>query len=171
MKKQKLSLYSGLFSGMVQEVNEKLSSAFAGMKEKQIEESTVTVKISLALAEKPVVTEDGGLRAVAVPVISYKLQSAMKFVTSSAGVMDTGGLELERAADGTYVLSPAVGSQIGMEEADEPEDADDALLAELAEEYGVDMETVQAVVAGEETSVEDIVAGSKVLEPIPEVGA
>lgn len=38
MKKQKLSLYSGIFAGMVQEVNQTLADAFDGMKAKQIEE-------------------------------------------------------------------------------------------------------------------------------------
>lgn len=156
MKKQKLSLYSGIFSGMVQEVNDTLAAAFDGMKEKKIEESTVTVKISLALAEKPVVTEDGGLRAVAVPVISYKLQSAMKFVTSSAGVMDTGGMELEQAADGTYVLSPAVGSQVTMDEMEPETDTDAVYLEELEKEYGI-----------EEPDAEEDAAVSKVLEAIP----
>lgn len=157
MKKQKLSLYSGIFSGMVQEVNDTLAAAFDGMKEKKIEESTVTVKISLALTEKPVVADDGGLRAVQVPVISYKLQNAMKYVVSSAGVMDTGGMELETEPDGTYVLAPAVGSQVSMEEMqDDGADADDALLADLAEEYGVDMETARDVVAGEIPSAEGV---------------
>lgn len=149
MKKQKLSLYSGIFAGMVQEVNQTLADAFDGMKAKQIEESTVTVKISLALTEKPVVQEDGRIKAVQVPVISYKLQNSMKYVVSSAGVMDTGGMELEQNPDGSYVLAPAVGSQIEMEESDEAEDSEDALLAELAEEYGVEMDTAQDVVMGE----------------------
>lgn len=149
MKKQKLSLYSGVFAGMVQEVNQTLADAFDGMKAKQIEESTVTVKISLALTEKPVVQDDGRIKAVQVPVISYKLQNSMKYVVSSAGVMDTGGMELEQNPDGSYVLAPAVGSQIEMEESDEAEDSEDALLAELAEEYGVEMDTAQDVVMGE----------------------
>lgn len=148
MKKQKLSLYSGIFAGMVQEVNQTLADAFDGMKAKQIEESTVTVKISLALTEKPAVQEDGRIRAVQVPVISYKLQNSMKYVMSSAGVMDTGGMELEQNPDGSYVLTPAAGSQIEMEESDEAEDSEDALLAELAEEYGVEMDTAQDVVMG-----------------------
>ena len=150
MKKQKLSLYSGIFAGMVQEVNQTLADAFDGMKEKQIEESTVTVKISLALTEKPVVQDDGRVKAVQVPVISYKLQNAMKYVVSSAGVMDTGGMELEQNPDGSYVLAPAVGSQVTIDElpdGQEP-DGDDELLASLAEEYGVDMDTAQDVVMG-----------------------
>lgn len=142
MKKQKLSLYSGIFSGMVQEVNETLAAAFDGMKEKQIEESTVTVKISLALVEKPVATEDGGVRAVQVPVISYRLQNAMKYVVSSAGVMDTGGMELETEPDGSYVFAPAVDTQVAMDEfpdGQEPEtDTDAVYLAALEEEYGID---------------------------------
>ena len=150
MKKQKLSLYSGIFAGMVQEVNQTLADAFDGMKAKQIEESTVTVKISLALIEKPVVQDDGRVRAVQVPVISYKLQNSMKYVVSSAGVMDTGGMELEQNPDGSYVLAPSVGSQVTMDELpDEQEpDGDDELLASLAEEYGVDMDTAQDVVMG-----------------------
>ena len=137
MKKQKLSLYSGIFAGMVQEVNRTLADAFDGMKAKQIEESTVTVKISLALTEKPVVQDDGRLKAVQVPVISYKLQNSMKYVVSSAGVMDTGGMELEQDPDGSYVLAPAVGSQIRMDEQGEPigPDEDEELLAALAEAY------------------------------------
>lgn len=148
MKEQKLSLYSGIFAGMVQEVNQTLADAFDGMKEKQIEESTVTVKISLALTEKPVVQEDGRIKAVAVPVISYKLQNAMKYVVSSAGVVYTGGMELEQNPDGSYVLAPAVGSQIGMDETpdeqeptetDEEEmDPDTVYLNELDREYGIE---------------------------------
>ena len=142
MKKQKLSLYSGIFAGMVQEVNQTLADAFDGMKAKQIEESTVTVKISLALTEKPVVQDDGRVRAVQVPVISYKLQNSMKYVVSSAGVMDTGGMELEQNPDGSYVLSPSVGSQVTMDELpDEQEpDEDAAYLDALAEEYPIEQE-------------------------------
>lgn len=147
MKKQKLSLYSGIFAGMVQEVNQTLADAFDGMKAKQIEESTVTVKISLALTEKPAVQDDGRIKAVQVPVISYKLQNSMKYVVSSAGVMDTGGMELEQNPDGSYVLAPAVGSQVTMDELpdgqepDAPEvDADAVYLEELEKEYGVETE-------------------------------
>lgn len=138
MKKQKLSLYSGIFAGMVQEVNQTLADAFDGMKAKQIEESTVTVKISLALTEKPVVQEDGRIKAVQVPVISYKLQNSMKYVVSSAGVMDTGGMELEQNPDGSYVLAPAAGSQVTMDEQEPDEDA--AYLESLAEEYPIEQE-------------------------------
>ena len=138
MKKQKLSLYSGIFAGMVKEVNKTLADAFDGMKAKQIEESTVTVKISLALTEKPVVQDDGRVKAVQVPVISYKLQNSMKYVVSSAGVMDTGGMELEQNPDGSYVLAPAVGSQVTMDE-QEP-DGDEAYLEALAEEYPIEQE-------------------------------
>lgn len=138
MKKQKLSLYSGIFAGMVQEVNQTLADAFDGMKAKQIEESTVTVKISLALTEKPVVQDYGRVRAVQVPVISYKLQNSMKYVVSSAGVMDTGGMELEQNPDGSYVLAPAVGSQVTMDEQEPDEDA--AYLEALAEEYPIEQE-------------------------------
>ena len=140
MKKQKLSLYSGIFAGMVQEVNKTLADAFDGMKAKQIEESTVTVKISLALTEKPVVQDDGRVKAVQVPVISYKLQNSMKYVVSSAGVMDTGGMELEQNPDGSYVLAPAVGSQVTMDEQETDEDA--AYLEALAEEYPIEQEPV-----------------------------
>ena len=140
MKKQKLSLYSGIFFGMVQEVNKTLADAFDGMKAKQIEESTVTVKISLALTEKPVVQDDGRVKAVQVPVISYKLQNSMKYVVSSAGVMDTGGMELEQNPDGSYVLAPAAGSQVSMDEQEPDEDA--AYLEALAEEYPIEQEPV-----------------------------
>lgn len=151
MKKQKLSLYSGIFAGMVQEVNQTLADAFDGMKAKQIEESTVTVKISLVLAEKPVVQDGERVRTVQVPVISYKLQNSMKYVVSSAGVMDTRGMELEQNPDGSYVLAPSAGSQVSIDElSDEQEpEGDDELLASLAEEYGVDMDTAQDVVMGE----------------------
>lgn len=125
MKKQKLSLYSGIFAGMVQEVNQTLADAFDGMKTKQIEESTLTVKISLALTEKPVVQDDGRVKAVQVPVISYKLQNSMKYVVSSAGVMDTGGMELEQNPDGSYVLTPAVGSQVTMDELPDGQEPDE----------------------------------------------
>jgi hypothetical protein len=84
-----------------------------------------------------VVQDDGRVKAVQVPVISYKLQNSMKYVVSSAGVMDTGGMELEQNPDGSYVLAPAVGSQIGMHEQGEPigPDEDEELLAALAEAY------------------------------------
>lgn len=134
MKKQKLSLYSGIFGGMVSEINETLAAAFDGMKAKEIEESTVTVKISLALKEMPVATADNKLKAVSVPVIAYKLQNAMKYVVTKADVVDTGGMELETEADGSYVLSPAVGSQVDIAEMLEP-DGDDTLLDELAAAY------------------------------------
>lgn len=77
-----------------------------------------------------------------VPVISYKLQNSMKYVVSSAGVMDTGGMELEQNPDGSYVLAPAVGSQVTMDELpDEPEtDEDAAYLEALAEEYPIEQE-------------------------------
>ncbi len=157
MKKQKLSLYSGIFAGMVQEVNQTLADAFNGMKAKQIEESTVTVKISLALTEKPVVQDDGRIKAVQVPVISYKLQNSMKYVVSSAGVMDTGGMELEQNPDGSYVLAPAVGSQVTMDgqepdgqEPDTPEvDADAVYLEELEKEYGIEQSESHDNVSGD----------------------
>lgn len=152
MKKQKLSLYSGIFAGMVQEVNQTLADAFDGMKAKQIEESTVTVKISLALTEKPAVQDDGRIRAVQVPVISYKLQNAMKYVVSSAGVMDTGGMELEQNPDGSYVLAPAVGSQVTMDgqEPDTTEvDADAVYLEELEKEYSIETDESHDNASGE----------------------
>lgn len=156
MKKQKLSLYSGIFAGMVEEVNQTLADAFDGMKAKQIEESTVTVKISLALTEKPVVQDDGRVKAVQVPVISYKLQNSMKYVVSSAGVMDTGGMELEQNPDGSYVLAPAAGSQATMDElpdgqeTDTPEvDADAVYLEELEKEYRIETDESHDNVSGE----------------------
>lgn len=138
MKKQKLSLYSGIFAGMVQEVNQTLADAFDGMKAKQIDESTVTVKISIALVENPVVQGGERVRTAQVPVISYKLQNSMKYVVSSAGVMNTGGMELEQNPDGSYVLAPAVGSQVTMDEQETDEDA--AYLEALAEEYPIEKE-------------------------------
>jgi hypothetical protein len=61
----------------------------------------------------------------------------MKYVTSSGDVVNTGGMELEQETDGSYVLAPAVGSQIGMHEQGEPigPDEDEELLAALAEAY------------------------------------
>ena len=112
MKKQKISLYSGVFGGMVAETNQMIADAIEGMRAKEIEESTVTLRLSLSLVDKPVVQEDGSVRVAVVPVISYRLQNAMKYVVSSAAVVDTHGMELEQDTDGVYVFAPADGAQL-----------------------------------------------------------
>ena len=78
LRKQKISLYSGVFGGMVTETNQMIADAIEGMRAKEIEESTVTLRISISLVDKPVVQEDGSIRVAVAPVISYKLQNAMK---------------------------------------------------------------------------------------------
>lgn len=115
MKKQKISLYSGVFGGMVAETNQMIADAIEGMRAKEIEESTVTLRLSLSLVDKPVVQEDGSVRVAVVPVISYKLQNAMKYVVSSAAMVDTHGMELEQDTDGVYVFAPAAGAQLSMD--------------------------------------------------------
>lgn len=137
MKKQKVSMRSQLFGDMVEEIDQKITEAFDGMRTKEIEESTVTVKISLALTDQ-VAEEEGKIRVLRVPVISYKLQSAMKYVSTSAGIMNTGGVELEQAEDGTYILAPAPGSQVSMEDAMEEAEEDDEFLERLEREYAVE---------------------------------
>ena len=113
--KQKISLYSGVFGGMVTETNQMIADAIEGMRAKEIEESTVTLRISISLVDKPVVQEDGSIRVAVAPVISYKLQNAMKCVVSSAAVVDTHGMELAQDTDGGYVFAPAAGAQLSMD--------------------------------------------------------
>lgn len=164
LRKQKISLYSGVFGGMVTETNQMIADAIEGMRAKEIEESTVTLRISISLVDKPVVQEDGSIRVAVAPVIAYKLQNAMKCVVSSAAVVDTHGMELAQDTDGGYVFAPAAGAQLSMDfdgdaEGDEdngdpgePEEwylpgeememcaagemDDDTLLHALAEQYG-----------------------------------
>lgn len=142
MKKQKISLYSGVFGGMVAETNQMIADAIEGMRAKEIEESTVTLRLSLSLVDKPVVQEDGSVRVAVVPVISYRLQNAMKYVVSSAAVVDTHGMELEQDTDGVYVFAPADGAQLSMDfdgdaEVDEDERPDDGDPGEPEEWYAL----------------------------------
>lgn len=162
--KQKISLYAGVFGGMVAETNQMIADAIEGMRAKKIEESTVTLRISISLVDKPVEQEGGSIRVAVAPVIAYKLQNAMKCVVSSAAVVDTHGMELAQDTDGGYVFAPAAGAQLSMdfdgaetdeengdpgepeewylpgEEETEPcaagEMDDDTLLHALAEQYG-----------------------------------
>lgn len=122
--KQKISLYSGVFGGMVAETNQMIADAIEGMRAKEIEESTVTLRLSISLVDKPVVQEDGSIRVAVAPVISYKLQNAMKCVVSSAAVVDTHGMELAQDTDGGYVFAPAAGTQLSMDFDDAETDED-----------------------------------------------
>lgn len=140
LRKQKISLYSGVFGGMVTETNQMIADAIEGMRAKEIEESTVTLRISISLVDKPVVQEDGSIRVAVAPVIAYKLQNAMKCVVSSAAVVDTHGMELAQDTDGGYVFAPAAGAQLSMDfddaaEADEDERPDDGDPGEPEEWY------------------------------------
>ena len=142
LRKQKISLYSGVFGGMVTETNQMIADAIEGMRAKEIEESTVTLRISISLVDKPVVQEDGSIRVAVAPVISYKLQNAMKCVVSSAAVVDTHGMELTQDTDGGYVFAPAAGAQLSMDfdgdaEADEDGNEDNGDPGEPEEWYAL----------------------------------
>lgn len=148
MKKQKISLYSGVFGGMVAETNQMIADAIEGMRAKEIEESTVTLRLSLSLVDKPVVQEDGSVRVAVVPVISYKLQNAMKYVVSSAAMVDTHGMELEQDTDGGYVFAPAAGAQLSMDF-----DGDAEAVEDGNEDHGDPGEPEEWYLPGEETEM------------------
>lgn len=148
MKNEPIDIRSKRLNEIVLKTNAMLNAAFRDMRDKKVEEATVTVKISVAIAED-IKDVDGKMHLCQKPVISCDIKKTVNHSEKSTTIIDTGDVELEEE-NGNFVLVPTIGSQVSMDELpDEQEpDGDDELLASLAEEYGVDMDTAQDVVMG-----------------------
>lgn len=153
MKNEPIDIRSKRLNEIVLKTNAMLNAAFRDMRDKKVEEATVTVKISVAIAEiyKEV---DGEMHPCQKPVISCDIKKTVNHSERSTALINTGDVELEED-NGKFVLVPTIGSQVSMEEMQD-DGADDALLADLAEEYGVDVETARDVVAGKVLGSGDI---------------
>lgn len=133
MKKQDFAIHAPVFAGMRNDLNQRLAEAVDMLRETGAEKATITVKINVALDTREVISADNTLRPAKVPMMDYKISNVVKLASNSADVVDTGNLEIHKLMEG-YELRPAGVEQIAMDETDE----DEAILADLAEEYGVE---------------------------------
>lgn len=133
MKKQNFSIHAPVFAGMRADMDQRLAEAVDMLRETGAEKATITVKINVSLDTREVVSADNTLRPAKVPVMDYKISNVVKLASNSAGVVDTGNLEIHKLMEG-YELRPAGVEQMSMDEPDE----DEEILADLAEEYGID---------------------------------
>lgn len=145
MKNEPIDIRSKRLNEIVLKTNAMLNAAFRDVRDKKVEEATVTVKISVAIAEgtKDV---DGKMHLCQKPVISCDIKKTVNHSVKSTTIIDTGDVELEEE-NGNFVLVPTIGSQVTMDElpdgqdTDTPEvDADAVYLEELEKEYGVETE-------------------------------
>lgn len=133
MKKQNFSIHAPVFAGMRADMDQRLAEAVDMLRETGAEKATITVKINVSLDTREVVSADNTLRPAKVPVMDYKISNVVKLASNSADVVDTGNLEIHKLMEG-YELRPAGVEQMSMDEPDE----DEEILAELAEEYGIE---------------------------------
>lgn len=140
MKHEVIDIRSKKLNDIVLQTNAMLNGAFRDMVDKKVEEATVTVKISVGIAESAKEV-DGRIRLAQKPVISCDIKKTVNYSEKACVVVDTGDVELEEE-NGKFVLVPAVGSQVTMDELpDEQEpDEDAAYLEALAEEYPIEQE-------------------------------
>lgn len=135
MKKQNFSIHAPVFAGMRADMDQRLAEAVDMLRETGAEKATITVKINVSLDTREVVSADNTLRPAKVPVMDYKISNVVKLASNSADVVDTGNLEIHKLMEG-YELRPAGVEQMSIDEPDE----DEEILAELAEEYGIEQE-------------------------------
>ena len=140
MKNEPIDIRSKRLNEIVLKTNAMLNAAFRDMRDKKVEEATVTVKISVAIAEG-VKDVDGKMHLCQKPVISCDIKKTVNHSEKSTTIIDTGDVELEEE-NGNFVLVPTIGSQVSMDELpDEQEpDGDAAYLEALAEEYPIEQE-------------------------------
>lgn len=140
MKNEPIDIRSKRLNEIVLKTNAMLNAAFRDMRDKKVEEATVTVKISVAIAED-IKDVDGKMHLCQKPVISCDIKKTVNHSEKSTTIIDTGDVELEEE-NGNFVLVPTIGSQVSMDElSDEQEpDEDAAYLEALAEEYPIEQE-------------------------------
>lgn len=140
MKHEVIDIRSKKLNDIVLQTNAMLNGAFWDMVDKKVEEATVTVKISVGIAESAKEV-DGRIRLAQKPVISCDIKKTVNYSEKACVVVDTGDVELEEE-NGKFVLVPAVGSQVTMDELPDGQEPDEdaAYLESLAEEYPIEQE-------------------------------